>query len=287
MKRNYYCLIAGLPDIVADEKKLIFSSVEFREMLQEGLSNADFELAKLYYLPFDHQNLLNFLYKKNIEWNVRGNYNKELYEVIGDRKSYENAEDIKLLPYLQNFIKQFYSEEGVGSFYKAELIITSGYYDYLSKIPNEFIKMVAEHDKMVSNVMSTLGGRKHEIDYENNLIGDDEIVSSIKKSRLRDFGISEEFPEIETLVQIYETENFIDREYKLDLYKWQYLDEITFFNYFTIEKILAYIQKLFIVERWQHLDKEKGQKMFNKILEELKSEFQLSDEFTITYGKKK
>jgi len=286
MNRNYYCLVAGLPDIIADEKKLAFSSLEFRDMLQESLNFTDFELAKLYYLPYDHKNLLNLLFKKNIEWDERGNYNKDLNEVIGDRKSFESAEDLKLLPYLYDFINQFYSEDGIDSYYAAELMITSGYYDYLLKNSNQFVKKVAEHDKKVGNVMAALTGRKHEIKYEHHLIGVDDITTAIKKSHSREFGLSGDLPEIETLVQIYETDNLVDREYKIDLYKWQYLDDITFFNYFTIEKILAYIQKLFIVERWYSLDKEKGHKMFNKILEELKSGFQLSDEFTITYGKK-
>jgi hypothetical protein len=79
----------------------------------------------------------------------------------------------------------------------------------------------------------------------------------------------------------------VDREFKLDLYKWQFIDEKTFFNYFTIEKILAYIRKLFIAERWYGLEKEKGRTMFNKIFEELKTGFHLPDEYTITYGKKK
>ena len=290
INRNYYCLIAGLPDIVADEKKLSLTSVTFKEMLREDLSKTHFELAQLYYLPYDHKNLLNFLFKKNAEWDEKGNYNKELIEKVSSRKSFKEAElakEVDMLPYFLKFLNLFYSEEGIDNYYVAELILTTDYYNYLSESSNKFVKQVADHERKVGNVMAALSGRKYEIQYDNNLIGDDDITSAIRKSRARDFGISEEFPELEELIQIFETENLVDREYKLDLYKWQYLDEITFFNYFSIEKILAYIQKLFITERWYSLDKEKGQNMLNKILEELKSGFKLSDEFTMTYGRKK
>ena len=287
INRNYYYLIAGLPELVADEKKLNFTSVEFRASLRENLSPADFDLAMLYYLPYDHQNLLNFIFKKNIDWNRKGNYPQDIIENICDRKTFDLAYDMNLPLYLYEFLNRFYGEDNIDNYYVAELLLTSAYYDYLSESPNQFIKDCALHDKTVRNVMAALSGRKHASDYEPNLVGDDEITSAIKKSRARDFGLSGEFPDIETLMQIYETENLVDKEYKLDLYKWQYLDEITFFNYFTVEKILAYIQKLFIAERWYGLDKDKGRQMFNKILSELKTGFQLPNEFTIAYGKKR
>jgi hypothetical protein len=287
---NYYYLIAGLPDIVADEKKLSFTSVEFKEMLSQDLNKEDFELAKLYYLPYDHKNLLNTLFKKtdaSVPWDPRGCYPKEIIEIAGNQKSFELADDITLHPYLTQFLNKFYSEEGFDNYFAAELSLTSAYYNYLSECSNNFVKEVAEHDKLIGNVMAALSGKKHELQYENNLIGEDDITNAIRKSRARDFGLSGDAPEVETLTQIYETENLVDREYKLDLYKWQYLDEKTFFNYFTIEKILAYIQKLFISERWYGLDKDKGRQMFNKILEELNAGFKLPDEYTIAYGKKK
>jgi len=285
--KDYYYLIAGLPDLIADDKKIAFSTVEFREMMRENLSNAHFELAMLYYLPYDHKNLLNFLFKKGADWDERGNFSNETIEIIGDRKSFELSEDVELPSYIHEFLTNHYGEESFKDYYTAELSLTSGYYEHLSKNSNRFVSANAEFNKKVSNVMTAFSGRKHEIKYENNLIGDDEVTNAIKRSRARDFGLSSEFPEIETLAQIYETENFVDREFKLDLFKWQFLDEATVFNYFSIEKILAYIQKLFIVERWYGLDKDKGRLMFNKILEELKSGFHLPDEYTITYGKKK
>ena len=285
--RNYYYLIAGLPDIVADEKKLSFTSVEFREILCDNLHKDDFELAKLYYMPYDHKNLLNLLFKKDSDWDTRGNEPKEIIEKVSNQKSFELADDVKLQSYLNEFLKKYYSEDGFTDYFASEFALTSAYYNYLLESSNKFVKEVALHDRLTGNIMAALSGRKHELDYENNLIGEDEITASIKKSRARDFGISGEVPEIEILAQIYETENLVDREFKLDLYKWRYLDEKTFFNYFTIEKVLAYIQKLFIAERWYGLDKDKGRIMFNKILEDLKAGFYLPDEYTITYGKKK
>ncbi|MGC9352705.1 MAG: DUF2764 family protein, partial [Mariniphaga sp.] len=57
-KRNYYCLVAGFPDLIPDDKKLHFSSVELRNYLREEIHPDDFELVKLFYLPWDHENLI-------------------------------------------------------------------------------------------------------------------------------------------------------------------------------------------------------------------------------------
>ena len=135
--------------------------------------------------------------------------------------------------------------------------------------------------------MLALNGRKYDIPYENSLIGEDEIINSLKKSRARDFGLSDEIKDMENIIQIFEIENILDREMKLDTHFWKFLDDITFFNYFSVEKVLAFMLKLFITERWLKLDKERGQQIFNQFLEELKSNFEFPEEFAITYGKRK
>ena len=152
---------------------------------------------------------------------------------------------------------------------------------------NDFVAEVAGYKKRMGNIMLALNGRKHEIPYDDAIIGDNELARALKKSRARDFGISDENIDIENIIQMFEIENILDREMQFDNHFWKFLDEITFFNYFSIEKILAFLLKLFITERWFVLDKEKGQQIFNQFLDKLKSNFEFPEEFAITYGKRK
>ena len=287
IKQNYYHLISSLPELFSDEKKPPFTTVEFREELQRELSAADFDLAMLYYLPFDNKNLLNILFKKEAEWDQRSVFTKEELEPVGDRKQFEFAEDIKLPSYMMTFLKQFHGDEGIETYQEAERLLTTEYYNYISEKGNDFVKKFAEHEKIVRNVMIVLSGRKHEFQHEDNIVGDNDITAALKKSRARDFGLSGEVQDIETLAQIFETENIVEREFKLDQYLWNYLDEITFFHYSSIERVIAYIKKLLVAERWFALDKEKGHQFFNNILKELSAGFQLPEEYTTAYGKKK
>src|SRR5690554_3343578 len=108
-KKNYHCLIAGLPDLIPDDKKRYFSSAELRDYLQDELRPADFELVKLYYLPFDHENLLNLLFDdEEFQWDERGNYSRKAFEQLADKKQLENLNFSMFPPYFRRFVLLFH-----------------------------------------------------------------------------------------------------------------------------------------------------------------------------------
>ncbi len=288
-KKNYHCLIAGLPDLIPDDKKRYFSSAELRDYLQDELRPADFELVKLYYLPFDHENLLNLLFDdEEFQWDERGNYSRKAFEQLADKKQLENLNFSMFPPYFRRFVLLFHDEEVQFTRAGAMKFLTEDWYKFIFGSKNEFVKTFGEYKRNIVNIMLALNGRKHNIPFEDAIIGNDEIARMLKTNRSRDFGLTDdEFNDIENILQLYEIENLLERELKLDNYTWQFIDEITFFNYFTIERILGFVQKLFIAERWLELDKEKGQHIFKKLLEELESNFEFPEEFSITYGKRR
>ena len=63
MSKNYYALVAGLPDIMAQDKKLLYTSVQMRDIISEEVSEEDMSLVQLLFLPFDHLNIVNALFK--------------------------------------------------------------------------------------------------------------------------------------------------------------------------------------------------------------------------------
>ena len=65
-------------------------------------------------------------------------------------------------------------------------------------------------------------------------------------------------------------EYLFERERNIDLLKWHWLDEQTFFNYFGIERVFAYLVKLEIIERWIALDPAEGGKIFRELIDGLK-----------------
>lgn len=286
-QRNYYCLVAGLPDIVPDDKKLHFTSVQLREYLREELHPEDFGMVELFYLPWDHDNLLNICFRKEKGWDERGNFAREALEHLVDKKQFDLMDTSVFPPYFLEYIELFHDEEEEITWASGSTFLTKAWFDHLGNFPNPFVNQVGTYKLNMGNIMLALNGRKHGIHVEDFLLGSDDVTHALRKSRSRDFGLSTEISDIEEIVQIFEIENILDRELRIDNHFWHYLDEISFFNYFTAEKVLAFVLKLFIAERWFVLEKEKGQQMFSRLLAELQTNFEIPEEFAITYGKRK
>lgn len=62
-KNNYYCLIAGLPEVFLDDRKLSLSVNGFRELAQGALKKEDMKLMNLFFLPADNKQVLRLLNK--------------------------------------------------------------------------------------------------------------------------------------------------------------------------------------------------------------------------------
>lgn len=48
---NYYCLIAGLPEISLDDKKLTLSVQDLRVYLSDYLTDKEMDVVNLFFLP--------------------------------------------------------------------------------------------------------------------------------------------------------------------------------------------------------------------------------------------
>jgi len=54
---NYYCLVAGLPDLSLEDGKLNYTVANFKSEIYPELSEKDRKLIDLFYLKFDNANL--------------------------------------------------------------------------------------------------------------------------------------------------------------------------------------------------------------------------------------
>lgn len=287
MARNYYCLVAGLPDLVMEDRKLAFTSVALRDVLREDLHPQDYRLVSLFFLPYDHQNIINRLFNKDTSFDKRGVYAEEVIDEVTDKKAFELAEETGLFSYLNAFLSDFYEREEKPARQDAERQLTSAYYQMLLGGSNSFVNAFAQQELTVRNIIVALNGRKYDLEVEKDIIGDGDVVDALKKSRARDFGLTTDVEMLDHLMQIHENPDPLDREMKLDLLRWQFLDEETFFNYFTIEKVLAFTLKLMIVERWFELDEEKGRELFKNLINDLETGYEFPEEFKLSHGKKK
>ena len=68
-----------------------------------------------------------------------------------------------------------------------------------------------------------------------------------------------------------ENDKLQEREHQLDEIRWAWLEDNSVFNYFTVERLYVFLQKLDIISRWAKLDSETGMQRYNELIDNLKS----------------
>lgn len=72
---------------------------------------------------------------------------------------------------------------------------------------------------------------------------------------------------------IYEDTDILGKERAIDRLVWNKIEEITTFDYFDIDAVLAFLAKLHITQRWMLLDDETGRDLFRRLVAEVGSTF--------------
>ena len=276
---NYYCLVTGLPELSLEDGKLSYNVANFKTEIYPLLSKSDKKLVDLFYLKFDNRNLLTLLKDKEASVDASlGNFSAdELLGIIASFKE-EKAPDKKFPSYFYEFAELYLNtpeEERFG----LEDKLYGYYYNHAMKCGNSFVSTWFELNLDVNNILAAMTARKYKMEVAKVPVGMNPVAEALRTSNARDFGLADELEYFEQLVRINDTVDLVEREKKIDLLKWNWMEDNTFFNYFTIEKIFVFLMKLEMIERWVSLDKEKGNELFRQLIDQLKDEVQIPQEF--------
>lgn len=278
MNRNYYYIVASLPELSLEDGRLDYTIDNFRAEYYTEFSLKDRKLIDLLYLRIDNINVLKLLRDKDAQITKRGVYSVvELTNYISDLKE-GNAIDDNLFPlYLSNYITSYSSM--TDDILLQENYLATLYYEYAMNCGNAFVSSWFEFNLNINNILSALIARKYKWNAASYIVGNTMVSEALRTSNARDFGLSAEIDIFESLNRISEVEDLAEREKKIDLMKWEWMEDASFFNYFTIERIFVFLLKLEMIERWIALDKEKGNVLFRKLIDSLKNEVQIPAEF--------
>jgi hypothetical protein len=273
-KRRYYYLVAGFADLIFDSGKGYPDLMEFREELKNNLHPSDYYLVSLLFLPYDNDNMIAFLENKTDSWQSLGNYSLEDFEEEKSiLQSFIKIKDI-LPPYMVEVMARHIIEEHTFDRISLWKNLTEGYIEMVLNSGNSFLKKWISYDRDIRNIFTLVNAKELDLDAVRYITGNDpfaqELISIFNSGR--DFLIPQE-PEYAPSVFRIATENeFIDKERKIDLERWNFIDSVTFFEYFTIDLILGYLIKYKIVLRWKQLDPETGEMMLRKMIEQMEKE---------------
>ena len=279
MSKYYYYLVAGLPELTLEDSKLSYTVADFKAELYPDLSDEDKKLIDLFYLKFDNANVLKLLKDKDAAIDLRGNYSaEELVEFISSLKEGDEIADAVFPSYLSTFIFEYFNATAEDDFLYEDRLAAL-YYEYAMKCKNKFVSSWFAFNLTMNNILVALTARKFKMDIAPLIVGDTEVCEALRTSGARDFGLTGEVDFLDQLVKISETEELVEREKKIDQLRWDWMEEATFFNYFTVERLFVFLLQLEMIERWISLDKEKGNQLFRSIIATLKDEVQIPAEF--------
>ena len=280
MSKQYHYLIAGLPDLLFDDSKTPSTLEDFRDMLEEFITGKDWDLLKLYFYRYDNNNVLLRLKHPDKPINELGNLNSEeiteLLRLVKDGSL--NDIDESIPSYLVEFIEAFQTETPINAELEWDLQLNELYYNFITHCENEFMAEYFTFELGMLNLGTAIQCRKYDIEIAPELICQSDITEKLAKSTTRDFGLNDEILLLDQLLKVYDITSPIEKEKQLDLIKWNYIDEQSFFYYFTIERIFGFIIKLAIVERWISLDRTTGLELFNKLIKSLENSYEIPAE---------
>ena len=274
---NYYCYIAGLPDIQIDNQKSIPAQEEILDELKQILSKGDMALLDLLRLKYDNDNLLKFLANRDAELNPLGKLTSqdwaELIELIDNSDERNPVRDARLLKYMLDFYTTIRNEQSEEKIDFAEDFLAALYYKYGMQCKNKFVAEWFEFNLNINNILTALTCRKYGWDIKSAIIGDNVVAETIRNSvSARDFNLKAEIDYFDALVSISETANLLDREHRIDALKWNWLEENTFFSSFSIEKVLSFWLRCELMHRWDNLSMEEGAEIFRQMINDLKKD---------------
>ena len=285
MKKNYYYLIAGLPELSLDDSKLGITVREFRELYYPELADDDRALLDLIYLSYDNANLLLLLKDKEAAIAEGGLYmSEELLGIIEAARA-EEAPDRNYPRYMYDFVAQMESEESAAEGIFPEDRLAQLYYAHAMSQGNVFVERWFAFNLDLNNFLTAITARRYNLDVKSLIVGDNEVAKALRTSNSRDFGLTGVMDGFEEVMRISEIDNLVERERKLDVLKWEWMEENSFFDYFTVEKLFAFLVKIQIIERWITLDAEAGGEMLRGMIRQLKEEVKVPQEFTINNKK--
>ena len=260
---NYYYIVSGLPDISFDDSKAAMTLEQFRDEVYKSLSAADRRVMDILLLEDECRKLIG---------------SERMEELITDVKAQEPCPD-GVPQFMYQFVQEWVDDSWRDKAAFAEDRLWSLFYEYAMGCTNGFVKRWYEFNMDVNNIQSAITARKYNLDMQKVIVGQNETSHALRTSGARDWGLSQELDYFDDVVRLLEEEDLAHRERRADMLRWNWLEENTFFNFFTVEKLFSFMVRLGMVERWTSLDREKGQQLFRELIGTLKDQTEVPQEF--------
>ena len=144
------------------------------------------------------------------------------------------------------------------------------------KVKNRFIREWFEFNRDMNNVLVAQICRKHGFDVKQQIVGDDELADQLRThTTQKDFGLNELPGDYSAILALAQIEDLMAREKAMDAIRFEWLQERTEFDFFSLEMVFAYYLEVVMLHRWSLLTIEEGEKVFRELVKDMKKGIKL------------
>lgn len=286
--KDYHFLVAGLAQINMEDSKLPYSVQQFKEDVLPFVTTRDRRLLELPCLQYDNLNILDILADKDgADRDSCSLFAKsDIADFVQNVEKGAQTNDSDYPEYMLSFLKEYF-EHAAQNQHKspAELAVFAQnginrfYYDYACSVDNQFVSEWYRFNMNVKNLLTACSLRKYALKADNAIIGENSVAQALRTSGSRDWGLSMELDYFEDVMRIDQEQDLAKKEKMIDTLKWNWLEENSFFNYFTVEALFVFVSKLEIVNRWIKLDAELGNRVLRSIIADFKADVSVPQNF--------
>ena len=231
------------------------------------LSSKDRKVVELLYAYYDCENLIS---RQN---------GSSTYNPLGRLSREEVEEELqhpsRLVSPLAKVVRAYASPDGE----EAEEVdvaqpfaknLMTAYYKACAASGSRLLREWSAMDCTIRNIVAATLARRQGVAIESVVVGDNSVTESLSRSSAADFGLRAELPFVEQLVAaVADEQNMVEKERKIDNIRWAEISELSTFDYFDLNAVIAYLVKANMVARWVALDKKVGREMFDRLVSEL------------------
>ena len=276
---NYYCLMAGVPDIdIKNADKPQISLDVFWEQLQETITEKDRKIIFYFFLKNDCINLVRRLKFPDQELKLYGNFSEEQIDDLITSARTMNFNVHRYPAFMSIFAREYDYNKDKPDYFPEDNILYE-FYEFAMKCDNKFVADWYKLNLDLTNMLTAFIARKYGWNVSDFIYGDNNVNEMIRNNNTKDFDLKNEYDYVVDIMNIVDTSDPVEKERLIDAFKWSWLDEATFFDVFSIDAVFAYMCKLEILERWEKLEPEKGMVKFKQIIEALRGEAKVPEAF--------
>lgn len=230
---------------------------EFDELCRENLSMKDYKKTMVIRSLFDL-------------FNLRSYWKEEPFDRYGNLNLNEMGEALVARSILPNFVYDYIDkyeilEERLSHFPK---LLAMFYHHVIGKTSN-FLKFYFQMERELRLVLSAFRAKMLERDIFKELqyedANEDLIAQILAQKDAQVYQPPERYEEVGELLEKYFNKP-VELQRALLSFRFNQIEERLGIELFSIDRILAYMVKLIMVEKWQGMDKEKGLKIVESVL---------------------